>query len=145
VAVDPFGGTSTGTYELGVELIEDDFGNDPSTTGKIVAGETLKGEIETPGDQDWFRIELTEGEVYTIDLRGEARGAGTLENPAVELFDAEGGWVSSADDGGAGLDARLVHAADTTGTYYICAWSGWDSDWGTYALSVSAAADALLV
>lgn len=142
---DASGGTGTGTYELGVERIEDDFGDDRDTAGAIASGETVSGEIERPDDRDWFRIDLTAGESCTIELRGQDSGGGSLENPAIELLDARGGWVASDDDGGAGLDARLVHTAAATGTCYILAWSGWDSDWGTYQLSVAGSGDALLV
>lgn len=72
---------NTGTvlvyYELSVEdlgLVEDDHGNDASTAtpitadGSIVSGR-IDGLIPNPGDQDWFRVSLTERFVYAVELR----------------------------------------------------------------------------
>ena len=46
--------------------------------GKIAAGETVTGQIGTPSDQDWLKIDLQQGQLYTFTLLGEPDGGGTL-------------------------------------------------------------------
>jgi hypothetical protein len=132
-------GYTSGTYQLEVSAraYVDDYAGDASTTGEIAAGETRTGEIGLPADQDWFRIDLTEGQRHTIDLRGEASGAGTLPDPRLVLYDADGNWLAEDYDGSGTPDARLVLVANTSGTYYVSAdGTGYTS--GTYQLEVAA-------
>ena len=111
-----------------------------SATGEIAEGETKAGDISAPNEQDWFQVTLSAGYVYTFDLRGEASGAGTLGDPHLALYDADGNWLTEDYDGSGTLDARLSFAASTTNTYYIAAdGTGYTS--GTYQLEVTASAD----
>ncbi|HMQ94001.1 MAG TPA: DVUA0089 family protein [Amaricoccus sp.] len=141
---------ATGSYQLDVaaEAFSDDYGNDASTAGQIAAGESVTGEIEREYDEDWFAITFTLGETYTIDLQGQDSGLGTLHDPYLILYDADGNWVDENDDSGS-LDSQLVHTAAASGTYYIVA-RELDDGTGTYSLSVTAgdatpADDALLM
>ena len=68
----------------------------------IAAGEVLDGEIQFFGDQDWFAIEMVEGDTYRINLRGASGNHGTLGDPYLELYDADGALIAADDDGGAG-------------------------------------------
>lgn len=132
VAVTGFG--SLGTYQLRMRTVVDDYAGDAGTTGAIAAGETREGSIQYAGDQDWFGVDLTAGETYTIDLRGLSSGSGTLGDPYLVLRDADGDEVAANDDWD-GLDSRIVHTATATGSYFIDA-QGLGSNTGTYELSV---------
>ena len=63
-------------------------------------------------DADWFRITLREDRLYTFDLRGAADGGGTLPDPYVNLYDADGNGV-------AGNYEQLQFLAESAGTYFV--------------------------
>jgi hypothetical protein len=125
----------TGTYEVDVTAVSDDYASDGSTTGEIEVGQTVNGDIEIPNDRDWFRVTLTEGETYQIDLRGEASGAGTLYDPYLTLWDNAFNEIAFDDDGSGTLDSRLVHTAERSGDYFVDA-GGLGESTGTYEVGV---------
>ena len=63
------------------------------TTSSIAAGQTRTGLIASSDDTDWFRITMVEGQRYTVTLRGEQSGGGTLEDPHLDIWDAAGNFV----------------------------------------------------
>ena len=116
-----------------------------------VDGASFIGTINTIGDQDFFAVNLTAGHVYDIAqylVVGGPSGV-PLADAYLELYDAAGNLVTSADGGGpntpSGLDALLTFIPETSGTYYINA-RAFDNDGtngttgdfvGDYELSVS--------
>jgi hypothetical protein len=122
--VEATGYGSTGTYYLTVGTYVDDYAGDASTTGEIAAGETRTGEIGLPGDHDWFRISLTEGQTYVMDLWNDGT---TLWDPNLTVRDADGNYVDSSW-------GSLRHTAAATGTFYIDVEDFGGT--GTYELSV---------
>lgn len=125
--------THTGTYTVALTQTTgttptpttDDYAGSTSTTGAIAAGGSVTGNIETVGDNDWFRISLTAGNSYRFDLIG-----GTLWDPYLTLLNSSGTSLLTNDDSGAlPLDSRLTYTASTTGVYYLSARSS------PYALS----------
>lgn len=127
-----------GTYllEVTAEAYADDYGNDASTAGQIASGGSVAGVIGVPNDEDWFEIALADDETYTIDLKGQDSGSGTLPDPYLILYDADGNWVADNDDSGS-LDSQLVYTPEVSGTYFIVAREV-GAGTGTYALSVGA-------
>src|SRR5215218_2596419 len=116
-----------------------DVPGDSTTSATITVGATIANEIETLGDHDWYRVQLTAGQKVTI-----AVNLLTMEDSYVYIRSASGTILGENDDGGGGRGSRLVFTAPTTGTYYVdvAAWAndGSDPDYtgtGTYALSVS--------
>ena len=109
-------------------------------TGATVAVDgSVRGEIEHPGDQDWFAVILEAGTTYRIDLEGSDTGAGTLSDPYLRgAYDADGVRISGTnnDDGGAGYNSRLPFTATEDATYYVAA-GAYGNDTGTYTLSVT--------
>jgi hypothetical protein len=134
---DSFANSPIGNYRLAVtsRAFVDDFGNDVTTAGRIAAGQTRNGELEYNGDEDWFRIRLTAGQSYDIDLRGASSGAGTIPDPLLIVFDAAGNFIDANDDFDS-LDSHLDFTAQATGAYFIAALE-LGSRTGTYELSVS--------
>ena len=60
---------ATGDYELTANIIEDDFTDDVTTTGVLTAdGIAATGTIDFANDVDWFALEVTQGELYTVCL-----------------------------------------------------------------------------
>jgi hypothetical protein len=118
----------------------DDFAGDTSTTGQVSVGGSATGNLEAGGDRDWFRVQLTAGVAYTIDLQGAATGTGTLNDPFLRLYDGAGGFLDQDDDSGDGLNSRLAFTPGTTGTYFVSAGDFGDNDPGTYRVSVAGTA-----
>jgi serralysin len=99
---------------------------DTSTTSTItVDGPHVISTLELPGDFDFFRVELQQGELYNIGqylVTGGPSGV-PLADAYLELYDAQGKLIVTADGGGpntpSGLDALLTFEAEYTGTYFI--------------------------
>jgi hypothetical protein len=133
--------STTGTYTLvATDLGADDYASDTSTTGNLTLGGSITGSIQAAGDQDWFRIDLTAGRLYTFDLKGVYSNGGTLINPTLQLRDSTGtAFLASDDDSGTGLDARLNYVASTSGYFYLLV-DGFNyngSATGTYTLAAT--------
>jgi serralysin len=81
--------------------------------------------IDTIGDQDFFKVELVAGRTYDIGQFLKMGGpSGTpLSDAFIELYDASGKLIVTADGGGPntpqGLDALLTFEAQYSGTYYV--------------------------
>ena len=110
-----------------------DIAGNSSTTESITVGGTLTNTLETSGDHDWVRIELTAGQSIVIALSGS--GATPLADPFVRVRDSAGNEITSNDDGGAGLGSMLRFTATTSGTYYIDV-GAYSTETGDYQLSV---------
>ena len=117
----------------------DDYRSDTSTTGVVMVGGSVTGEIERSGDHDWFAVDLEAGRIYRIDLKGRSTGDGTLHNPYLRgVYDDKGVLIRGTgdDDRGAGRNSRADFVAPADATYYLAASSY--RDWkGTYTLSVT--------
>ena len=97
------------------------------TAAMMSAGDTFEGTLDNKNDEDWIRIELTAGMVYTISLssRGENGSADTV----LKLLDSKGGLVmmnddinSSGDaDNPTDLNSELEFTPEESGYYYISA------------------------
>ncbi|HYD88423.1 MAG TPA: M10 family metallopeptidase C-terminal domain-containing protein [Vitreimonas sp.] len=99
---------------------------DTSTTATLeVNGAPVVATIDTLGDFDFFRVELTEGQHYEIGQYLKVGGPSgvPLSDAYLELYDAQGNLLTAADGGGpntpSGLDALLTFQASYTGTYYV--------------------------
>ena len=138
--------TEKGAYTVSVTNvtnIDDDFEAGIGTSGEVDVDGSVRGEIESQGDRDWFAVELDAGKIYRVDLKGSRTGAGTLEDPYLRgVYDAAGVLIARTtnDDGGARGDSRVFFRADDGGTYYVSA-SGYGSGEGAYTLSVTEVPD----
>jgi hypothetical protein len=130
------GGVGTYTLEVASEAYVDDFGGELATAGAIAPGQTLMGIVGVPNDEDWFEIELAAGETYTIDMRSWLSGVGSLNNPFLQLLDADGQELVANDDFN-WPEARIVYTAEAAGTYFIAAQAAEAWDTGDYQVSVS--------
>ena len=132
-----------GTYTLTVSDATDDYAADRTTTGRVVVGGSATGNIDPPGDRDWFAVDLEADKMYRIDLEGSLTGAGTLWNPVLRgIYDEDGDRIDGAtdDDGRVGRNSRVYFTPDEDATYYVSASAG-RYDIGTYRLTVSDATD----
>ena len=130
--------THTGSYRLSVREVTDDYPATTATGAVVQVGGSATGEIETPGDTDWFAVELSAGREYLIDLEGWRTDGGSLEDPVLSgIYTADGTLIDGAgdDDGGEGLNSRVSFEAPETGTYYIAA-GAYEDYTGSYTLEV---------
>ena len=151
---------SAGPYDIGTytltatEISDDDYAADLTTTGRVVVGGSATGDIETPGDRDWFAVELEAGKPYRFELEGSLTGDGTLYDPYLRgIYDANGDRIDGTtnDDGGRVHNSRVYFTPDDGGTYYVSAGSGRSDvgttvgferrDVGTYTLTVTDLSD----
>ena len=114
-----------------------DIPGNSSTTATVTVGSTTSGgnaTLETLGDHDWYRIELTAGQSITVELNGI-----TLEDPYLRLRDASGNLLVENDDivGGVNRNSKVGFTAPSTGTYYIDVGAWEDGYAGSYDLVVS--------
>lgn len=143
------GGRGTGTYTLAVTNITDSRPDDydqttTGTTGRLAIGGSAVGDVEHPGDRDWFAVMLEAGTIYQFDLKGGPTGDGlpgfgTLGDPYLHgIHNSSGTRIAgtSNDDDGVHNYSRVRYRAAATGTHYVSA--GGDSS--TYTLFADALA-----
>lgn len=120
--------------------IVDDYPASAATAGKVAIGGATTGNIEKPGDADWFKVTLTSGKTYLFRLEGSDTGKGTLQFPVLRLLDDAGRELNkdagSVDDPRPGLTSVLTHTAVSSGTYHLSSEASGDHT-GTYKLSAA--------
>ena len=133
------GRNKTGTYTLTVTEIPDDYAAAPTTTGTVVVGGSATGNIDAPGDRDWFAVTLEAGKFYRFDLEGSSSGGGTLVDPYLRgIYDEAGDRIDGTtnNDGGERYNSRVYFTPDEGATYYVS--GGADrNETGTYTLTVT--------
>ena len=133
----------TGTYTLRVSDATDDYAADPTTTGTVVVGGSVTGDIETRGDRDWLAVELEADKTYRFDLKGLWSGDGTLYDPYLRgIHDANGDRIAGTTDNNAGWlsNSRVYFRPDEDATYYVAAGDNLNKI-GTYTLTVTEFSD----
>ncbi len=116
----------TGTYTFSLmEVMSDDHQESPDAPGALTVGGSAVGNIEAPGDVDWFAVELEAGVEYTIHIRGQFSDAGTLADPRFDGIYDDVGWL--LDDTWNDRrppprvlsDSRLTFTPTDSGTYHV--------------------------
>ncbi|HEX8526580.1 M10 family metallopeptidase C-terminal domain-containing protein [Allosphingosinicella sp.] len=123
------------TSGAAVEMVTGpDIPNDSSTNQNLtVDGVRIVSALEAPGDQDWFRVELTAGVAYEIGMYATRYGPTgvPLFDPLVEIRNSDGVLLRMDDSGGPDStyhsdNALLLFTPETSGTYYVNA-RAWDA------------------
>ncbi len=91
--------------------VPDDHGNTTATATVIDQNSTAAGNIETPGDNDYFRIDVAIPGILTVETTGSGDTYGYL-------LDSSGTQLAADDDSGVDSNFRISYAA-SAGTYYI--------------------------
>ena len=143
-----------GKYKLTVADATDDFTADTDTTGRIAVGAAATGDIERPGDRDWFAVELEAGKTYWFDMKGLTLNPreGTLPVARLHgIHDADGNRiVGTAHETIDSFNSRMRFTATEDGTHYVAAGAG-PSPWpifpvdtvGTYTLTAEEIVDTI--
>ena len=122
------------------EMMMQDAAASIETSYMMSAGDTFEGTLSSKFDEDWIRIEMTAGMLYTINLSGrnvdldpamDSDGDGTADNDNdgvtdtfLKLFDSKGGFIKQNDDidGAMGnLNSSFQFIPEVDGVYYISA------------------------
>ncbi len=107
----------------------DDHGDSPLAATDLAVGGSQSGQIETGGDVDYFRVQVSEAGELTVQTTGRLDTKGQLE-------DSAGAVLARDDDGGDGYNFRITHAV-SAGTYYLKV-EGFDaSTTGSYTVHAS--------
>jgi hypothetical protein len=110
--------------------------DDPDHGVPIGVGGLQFGNIDYPGDLDWFAIELEEGDELVISASSPNADMGLYVGP---LLDLSGDEARSDSDSGAGVigaDAELRYTAASSGTHIIGVFDETQFGPGAYALRV---------
>lgn len=130
------GGSASDDFVIGTAA---DLADNSSTSGLLEPGVPVSGTVDSAGDRDWYRIPLTGGRQYVIDLQGTEEGHGTLVDPYIAgVYNAGGSKVTGTqanDVGSKNKDAQLKFIPGSTGDYFISA-GAFDNGTGTYRLTV---------
>ncbi|MFZ2724677.1 MAG: hypothetical protein WAX77_00310 [Methylococcaceae bacterium] len=132
-------GTNTGSYQLSVSLNTDDYAANTSTIAQLSSlPNNTSGVIGKAGDEDWFKVHLTTGHTYTINLEASATNKGTLSDPDFKgIYNSTGTLLGYSDnDSGDGTNAQVSFTPTSSGDYYLDA-GAVGTGTGTYQLFVS--------
>ncbi len=137
--------SDTGLYELSATSINvnDDFSASIDTTAILSVDGFSTGNLEFNGDNDWFKISLTAGQLIEFDLQGSYDSAGTLSNPhLLGIYNSKGILIKGNPDGSSSnrYSSDITFTASVTGNYYVAV-SDYYSGTGTYKLSSTSLTD----
>ncbi len=79
-----------------------------------------------------WQLKLTRGKRYEFDMK---QTPGTRVDPFLRVEDAAGKVLAEDDDGGGGLNARIVFTASETGVYRLVATSCFGNQTGSFLLT----------
>lgn len=133
-----FADSGSGSYTLtaaAAPLPADDAGNGRTTRANVAPGTDTSGNLEYAGDRDWYRLRVTEGQSYRMQLRAAGDAESGLD-PLLKLYDAAGVELAMDDDGGGGLNSYLEYTAPTTGDVFLEARGFMDDAIGEYLITV---------
>ena len=115
---------TTGIFKVQVfQTMDDDYSAGTSTTGTVtVNGGAVGGKIEVPGDKDWFKVSLTSGETYRVDVLGSYANGGDLRWPKLTgIYNSSGARFANTQnwDHGIGSNPRKYFTASQAGDHFI--------------------------
>ncbi|MDA0834523.1 MAG: pre-peptidase C-terminal domain-containing protein [Planctomycetota bacterium] len=129
-----------GSYSIRVgETPADDHLNNsltPASLTQLLLNNPVfgNGNIETAGDQDWFKIDVVAGQKFILETV-----AGTLNDTTMTLYAADGTTqLAFDDDSGPGKLSRIVFTPTVTGTFFVRIKAFSALATGTYQVTYSA-------
>ncbi|MEL6311357.1 MAG: DUF4214 domain-containing protein, partial [Pseudomonadota bacterium] len=132
-----------GRWRLTVNEQADDFPDTEATTGVLPVGGAIGGTIETPGDEDFFRLDLELGRSYRIVLDGAANSfqLGSVTDSAYDNGDLIRTVIAEADPLDFEGTQQAVVTPRASGAYFVAVSGGFGGDTGTYMVSAFEQAD----
>ncbi|WP_445778907.1 S8 family serine peptidase, partial [Shewanella sp.] len=115
-------GRGMGTYSVHVAksaLPPDEAGGNAASTAMITAGQIKTGRLTTKLDQDWYGIDLTAGKNYVFKLQAAHSGNGTLADPSMAIYSANGVKLAERDDMLMGNEPTIAFTPVDSGKYFV--------------------------
>jgi hypothetical protein len=113
------------------------------TQGAVQAdGIPASGLISFNGDSDWFRVGLSKGQTYVIELVGDITDGAQLDplvDPFLIIRDKDGRVITQVDDFNGSLNPRAYFTPTADGLYFVEAKSAFRFNVGAYQLKVGLA------
>lgn len=109
--------------------------NDADDGMSVGAGQTLAGNIDCPGDWDYFALDLAASQTVTITVDSIAIDA-YIEMGALDGWDDDDWYDDDSGGGLFGTNSELEFTAPQSGRYYISVSDVYDEWVGGYILSV---------
>jgi hypothetical protein len=110
--------------------------DDPDDGQVLHKPDQIYGNLDFPGDVDWFRIELGRGQSVTLEVDTVTVDAALY----IDSLDNDSEFSLGFDDdtagGPFGTNPRLVYTAEDTKTYLVMVTDEYLSGPGAYALTV---------
>ncbi len=108
---------NVGTYEI---TVFDEADDNLETLLTVSVGGRFQGTLDSKFDQDWIKVELSEGKTYDIRLQGIGPDADT--DTVLRIYNQAGEQVGFHDDVdyAAGMvNSKLMFSPEVTATYYL--------------------------
>ncbi|MQA39266.1 DUF4214 domain-containing protein [Rugamonas aquatica] len=137
--------SGVGAYTATVQVLTDDYSANDSAPGQLTAGSSASGVLQYSRDIDRFKLDMVEGQFYTIGLKKSTAPVFNNFMSLDLLGPAPAGGASAtyahADSSGTPLSITVKAAA--TGTYWVDVTGSLDNspDPGAYTLTASASPD----
>lgn len=110
---------------------------DPDHGRSIGVGEKVMGNIDYPGDLDWYTLELTAGQSIIVTATSPNADMALFVGPVDSLQGPEGRGSSDGAGGVLDSDARLAYTADATGIHVVVVFDETQLGPGAYAVTIS--------
>ena len=95
----------------------------------------FQGRIDSTGDSDWIRVQLTGGVSYVFSAWGIGGSGDGLGDTEITIYDASGHSVSYSDDmSSTNLFTGFSYTPSRSGTYYVAV-DGFGSATGSYRMT----------
>ncbi len=111
---------------------------DAATQAHISIDQAVDGQISAPGDVDWYRLQVEQGQRYSFTLDAIADAGADAIDPMLGLYDAQGNQLAFNDDAN-GLNSALHYAPAASGEIFVEARAFNEQSTGGYRLNVTAA------
>lgn len=123
------GGASTTHTIVQAGMTPDDHGDDPATATVVEANSTTGGNVQVGGDNDVYRVNVSEPGTLIVQTTGALDTFGTL-------LDDGGSELTTNDDAGEGGNFRISRVV-SPGTYYVRVRHSSPRETGVYELVTS--------
>jgi hypothetical protein len=121
------GKEGTGTYSLAVSQVADNHGNDAASAERIMVPSSSEGNIELPGDVDWFSFLAEAGVRYRIET-----ALHDLPDSLLRLYGTDGTALLAENDNFGDLRSRIDWLAPGNATYFVETLAAGHSATGAY-------------
>lgn len=129
----------TGTYQLSLSSLSTapvEVPDNASTPFSLTPGQEVEGLIDTPGDEDWYAVDIDAGVTYYFGMFRDDTGT-AVNDPFLVLYNADGSTIVEDDDSGGELQSLIIFTSANSGRAYLSAETfNQTTDSGTYVISM---------